>query len=136
LSFSFGSKKPIERVTALEHSEFILAWKSGKLAVDVDRSKALRIANSKILPKRYQLAHIFWSWIWILSIPAAVAVMYFYTWWVGLLILFVVTPLISSATKKTAMQFMIDHALEDPQFFLFAVSEGVIRLRQKSSGDE
>lgn len=115
----------------MEHSEFVVAWNQRKLEVDVDRSKALQIANSKMLPKRYRAAHIFWSWVWILSIPAAIAVMFLYKWWVGVLILIVVTPLISKSTKKSAMQFMIDYALENAEFYQFALAEGVIRIRQK-----
>jgi hypothetical protein len=115
----------------MEHSEFVQSWNQGKLEIDIDRSKALQIAGSKMLPKRYQAAHIFWSWVWILSIPAAFAVMYFYTWWAGLLLLVFLTPALSSSTKKSAMQFMIDHSVENPEFYQFAVSEGVIRVRQK-----
>ena len=62
----------------MEHNEFIQAWNNSELEVDVDRSKALEIANSKMLPKRYQYAHIFWSWVWIISIPTALVVMFFY----------------------------------------------------------
>ena len=76
----------------MAHSDFVQAWNVGKLEVDVDRSKALQVASSKMLPKRYQAAHIFWSWVWILSIPAALAVMFLYKWWAGLLILVLVTP--------------------------------------------
>lgn len=115
----------------MEYSEFIQSWNQGKLEIDVDRSRALQIAGSKMLPKRYQAAHMFWSWVWILSIPAAFAVMYFYTWWAGLLLLVVLTPALSNSTKKSAMQFMIDHSVENPEFYQFAVSEGVIRVRQK-----
>ena len=115
----------------MEHSEFVQSWNQGKLEIDIDRSKALQIAGSKMLPKRYQAAHIFWSWVCILSIPAAFAVMYFYTWWAGLLLLVFLTPALSSSTKKSAMQFMIDHSVENPEFYQFAVSEGVIRVRQK-----
>ena len=115
----------------MEHSEFIKSWSAGKLEVDVDRSKALQIVGSKILPMRYQSAHLFWSWVWILSIPAAFAVMYFYTWWAGLIMLLVLTPILSKSTKKSAMQFMIDHAIEDPEFFALAVEKNVIRIRPK-----
>lgn len=115
----------------MEHTEFIQAWRGGKIEIDVDRSKALQIAGSRILPKRYQFAHIFWTWVWILSIPAAIAVMYFYTWWAGLLMLFVWTPILSKSTKKSAMQFMIDHALENPEFYALAVEKDVIRIRSK-----
>lgn len=115
----------------MEHSEFVQYWNDRKLEIDVDRSKALQIANSKMLPKQYQAAHIFWSCVWILSIPAAFALMYFYAWWAGLLLLVFLTPALSSSTKKSAMQFMIDHSLENPDFYQFSVTEGVIRVRQK-----
>ena len=108
-----------------------MLWKCGKLQIDVDRSKALQIAGSANFPKRYRYALNFWSWVWILSIPAAIAVIYLYTWWVGLLMLFVLTPMLSGATKKSAMQFMIDHALENPEFYEFAIENDVIRVRSK-----
>ena len=87
----------------MEHFEFVQSWNQGILEIDVDRSKALQIADSKILPKRYQAAHIFWAWIWILSIPAAFAVMYFYKWWVGLLLLVILTPALYNSTRKSAI---------------------------------
>ena len=116
----------------MEHSEFVQAWNAGRLEVDVSRAKALQVANSRILPKRYQAAHIFWSWVWILSIPVGLAVMFLYKWWVGLLILLLATPAISSSTKKSSMQFMIEHAVEDHEFYRFAVEQGVIVVRRKS----
>lgn len=115
----------------MEHAEFVKSWNEGNLMVDVNRTKALQIANLNILPKRYQLAHIFWSWIWILTIPVSIIVMFLYKWWVGLLILVFVTPAISSATKKAAMQFMIDYAIENPDFYQRAVSEGLLIIRPK-----
>jgi len=69
------------------------------------------------------------SWVWILTIPIALAIMFLYKWWAGLLVLLFVTPAVSSATKKSAMQFMIDHALENP--YQFAVTESKIRIRPK-----
>ena len=115
----------------MDHSEFIQSWKQGKLEINVDRSKALKVVSTNMLPKRYQAAHMFWSWVWILSIPAAFAVMYFYKWWAGLLLLVFITPALSNSTKKSAMQFMIDHSVENQKFYEFAVSEGVIRIREK-----
>ncbi len=117
----------------MEHSEFVRAWSAGELLVDVDRSKALAVAGSNLLRKRYRLAHLFWSWVWLLTVPAAIAVMFLYKWWVGLLVLFFVTPALFRATKRSAMQFMIDHALENPDFYRFAVDEGVLRVRSKGS---
>lgn len=117
----------------MQHAEFVRAWRAGGLSVTVNRSKALQIANSSILPRKYQAAHHFWSWVWMLSIPAAFAVMWFYTWWAGLLILAFVTPAISHATKTSAMQFMIDYAVESPDFYRRALSAGVLRIHHKGA---
>jgi hypothetical protein len=116
----------------MEHSEFVISWNQGRLNIDVDRSKAQQIVSSRILPKRYQVANMFWSWVCLLSIPAAFAVMFFYTWWAGLLLLVLLTPVLFISTKKAAMQFMIDHSVENPEFYQFAVSEGILRIRQKT----
>lgn len=115
----------------MDHSEFVQSWKAKTIQIDVNRSKALQIANSGMLPKRYQVAHKFWAWVWMLSIPAGFAVMYFYKWWAGLIMLFLLTPALSSSTKTSAMQFMIDHALENPEFYSFAIENGVILVSPK-----
>lgn len=115
----------------MNHGDFVKAWGDGQLEVDVDRTKALQIVNSKILPMRYQVAHIFWSWVWMLSIPAAIGLAVLYRWWAGVLVLFFVTPSLSRAIKKSAMEFMIDHAIENPDFFKFAIKEDVISIRRK-----
>jgi hypothetical protein len=57
--------------------------------------------------------------------------MYFYKWWAGLLLLVFLTPALSSSTKKSAMQFIIDHSVENPDFYQYAITEGVIRVRPK-----
>jgi len=108
------------------HSEFINKYNNGEIKIHVNRSLALRVMNTKLLPKRYQYAHIFWSWVWILSIPAAIVCIIWVKWWVGLLVLVFVTPVISKATKKSACQFMIDHALEDQEFYNYAIEKGII----------
>ncbi len=115
----------------MEYSEFVSLWKNGQLDVDVNQSMALQVANSKILPMNYRAAHIFWSWVWILSIPASFVVMYFYTWWAGLLSLFFLTPILSKSTKRSSQQFMIDYSLENEEFYKYACSEGIILVRVK-----
>jgi hypothetical protein len=115
----------------MDHVDFIRLWKEGKLLVDVDRTKALQVVGSKIMPMRYQLAHAFWSWVWLLTIPIWFSVMYFYAWWAGLLGLFFITPLISRATKTAAMQFIIERAVDSKEFFDFAVSTKTIEIRHK-----
>ena len=49
-----------------------------KFRYGCDNSKALQVIER--LPMRYQSAHIFWSWVWILSIPGCLALAFF-KWW-------------------------------------------------------
>lgn len=116
----------------MEHADFLREWYAGRLSVEVDGTKALAIGRSKILPKRYQVANIFWSWVWMLSIPVGIFIAIFYKWWVGLLVLFFVTPIVFKATKTSAMQFIIDHSLENQEFFQYTQKEGIVNLRAKA----
>jgi hypothetical protein len=112
----------------MEYSEFVNSWKQQSHNVTVNRSKALQVMNRGILPKQYQYAHIFWTWVWILMYPVGIALMFFTKWWIGLIFLIFVPGTISTAVKKSAMQFMIDHALENPEFYKFAIEQEIIIL--------
>ncbi|MEI7511489.1 MAG: hypothetical protein WCJ84_05005 [Candidatus Peregrinibacteria bacterium] len=108
----------------MKHEEFIKLRKEGKISAGVDNSTALKLVDH--LPKKYQASHLFWSWVWMLSIPGFVLVSIFYKWWVGLLLLFFVTPMISSAIKKSAAQFVLEHAEENKKFFQFLVENDIL----------
>lgn len=69
------------------------------------------------LPMRYQAAHNFWSLILILSVPAALVLWYFTKWYWGVLSLCFITPIINESVRKSACQFVMEHALADPAFF-------------------
>lgn len=112
----------------MTHEQFVEKWSRGEIEVQVDRSLALQIANSNLVPKRYRYAHIFWSWVWMLSMPGAIAVAIWGTWWVGLLLLFVLSPLLFKATRKAACQFVIDHAKESEDFYDFVREQGVLSI--------
>lgn len=93
---------------SMTHEEFVQRRQDGTISAGISNSNALRLIE--YLPKRYQTAHTFWSWVWMLSIPGFICVSIFYKWWVGLLLLIFVTPLIASSTKKSAAQFVLEHA--------------------------
>jgi len=112
----------------MEHSQFLQHYRAGKLSVRVDQRLALHVMSTGILPKRYQFAHHFWSWAWMLSFPAFLAVGVLYKWWIGLLLLVFVTSAMSRAVKRSATGFMIDRALEDEEFFRFGVEKGILEI--------
>ena len=99
----------------MTHEEFILHRQAGTVRAGIDPSKALRLVEH--LPKRYRVAHLFWAWMWILTIPGFICVAIFWKWWAGLLLLLLVTPIIFKAIKASAAQFVLKHAEENKQFF-------------------
>ena len=113
----------------MNYETYKLQRKLGTVVAGIDTSVALRLMD--YLPKRFQYAHMFWSWIWILSIPTAIALSIFYRLWVGGAILFFVTPIIFSATKKSAAQFVLEHAENDQVFFDKLVERNLLTFRQK-----
>ncbi len=114
----------------MEHAEFVKACKDGSRQIYVTRAKALRAITEGYLPKSYQYAHIFWSAVWLLSYPAGIAIMIFQTWWIGLIFLVFVPGMISRAVKKSAFDFVVEHAVESPEFYKFAVANEIITIEQ------
>lgn len=112
----------------MDHAEFVTACNNGSRKIYVTRAKALRAVSEGYLPKRYQYAHLFWSWVWFLSYPAGIAIMIFQKWWVGLIFLIFVPGFISSGVKKSAFDFIVEHAIENPDFYAFAIDNGIITI--------
>jgi hypothetical protein len=116
----------------VEHEEFISGWRAKRVEVDVDRSKALEIANAKtILPARSQREYLWWTTAWLLTLPVALIAGIVIKWWAGLLIVLFVTPALFRQTNKRAKKFVIDYALENGVFYSYAIDHDVIRVRQK-----
>ena len=114
----------------MNHEEFVKKHAQNEISAGIDESIALMLINQ--LPNRYRAAHLFWSWIWILSIPASICIAIFYKWWVGLLLLLVGTPMIFRSTKESAAQFVLAHAIQSEEFFNFLVDRKVLLLRETS----
>jgi ABC-type spermidine/putrescine transport system permease subunit I len=116
----------------MQHAEFVHAYKTGTIQVDVDRSKAFQIANAwEKLPHQFRSAHVFWSCAWLLTVPAALAAAFLHSWWAGTLILVVLMPALYNATKRSAALHVIDYAVESGFFYSYALENNIIRIRQK-----
>ncbi len=110
----------------MEYEKFISMRKEGKIKAGVDTSDALKLIDA--LPKNYQYAHHFWNWIWLLSIPGFILVSVFYIWWVGLLLLFTITPMTYRAIRKSAAQFVLEYIMEDKEFYTKLVENNLIEF--------
>ena len=117
----------------MEHIEFAEAYKRGRLAVDVDHSKALQIANtSDGLPPRFRYMHIFWTCAWLTTIPAAIAAAVIHSWWIGALIFAVLMPALFTVAKIFAARQVVRYAVENSVFYEYVVDHDVIRIRRKA----
>jgi hypothetical protein len=116
----------------VEHDEFISCRRAGRVDVEIDRSKALEIANAKTtLPARYQREYMWWTVAWLSTLPAAAVAAFFVKWWIGLLVLLFLTPALFRTANRRVMQFIIDYAVENAAFYAYAVENNVIRVRTK-----
>lgn len=115
----------------MTHSEFVEAWESRQIELMVDKQLALQVMQSTDMPRRFRAAHLFWSWIWLLSIPLAIVLGIFVQWWVGLIIL-VIGFLLPRAIKHSAMEFVIEHAIEDEEFYNKAINWKLLVINEKT----
>jgi hypothetical protein len=111
----------------MTYQEYKTLRAAGRISADIDNSTALRLIDR--LPKQYQAAHAFWSWVWMLSIPGFICVAIFVKWWFGLILLCVATPAIFSGTKKAAAQHVLAHTEEDEEFFNQVVKDELLRFK-------
>jgi len=112
----------------MNHAEFVRLRKDGLISAGILTRNAVRLVD--FLPREYQFATIFWSWVWMLSIPACLCVVVFWKWWVGLLLVILVPPTIRKATVKSAVQFVLQHAEDNADFFEQLVDMDLLIFRQ------
>jgi hypothetical protein len=112
------------------HNEFVKAYKSGQITVAVNRRLALRSMRSPYVAKRYKAAHLFWTWVWFLSIPAGITLMILVKWWIGLAVL-VVGFFLPRAIRESSTDFVLEQALEDEGFYDFAINAGLLKINNR-----
>jgi hypothetical protein len=115
----------------MEHSQFVTLFKENRIAVSVNFVKASNMINSSEFLRNEKFAHLFWSWVAILSIPTSFVIMYYFVWWSGLLFLFIVPPLLLNSVTKSAKQIIIEYALKDADLFHFLYFNETLKIVYK-----
>ncbi len=108
------------------HADFCRARRDGTVAAAVAAPEALRLVDR--LPERYQVAHHFWSWAWILSIPLLLAAGRQIPLWASLGCFALSTCAAAWALRRTAAQLVLQHATEDRAFFDYLVEHDLLVL--------
>jgi len=66
------------------------------------------------------------------SVPGFILISIFVKWWIGLLLLFVVTPALSKGTKIAAAHFVLKYAEENEDFFNELVKNDALTFESRS----
>ena len=101
----------------MTHAEFVTAYQSGAIRVNVDRAAAARFVSARLLLPFVMLP--------VLGIGTALALT---GWvWTGLALIGLGTigPLL---IKRSAPNFVITHALEDPKFYADVRASGLLEI--------
>ena len=107
----------------MTHAEFVERYRSGQLDVRVNRARVGELVKTRPVAARYRAAHRFWTWLWLLSIPFALACLVWGKWWIALIVLSVGFLLPRAVKGSAYYAFVLERALEDEQFFQ-AATEG------------
>jgi hypothetical protein len=106
----------------MAHAEFVAAYQSGSIRVNVDRARAARFVSARLLLPLVMLP--------VLGTGVALALV---GWiWSGLLVIAAGTflPVI---IKRSAPHFIITQALHDIRFYEDAAAEGLLEIEDQPS---
>ena len=101
----------------MTHAEFVAAYRSGAIRVNIDRAAAARFVSARLLLPLITLP--------VLGIGTALAL---WGWiWTGLAVIAIgtVAPIL---IKRSAPHFVITQALEDAQFYDDASASGLLKI--------
>ena len=101
----------------MTHSEFVKRYRSGQLDVRVNKARVAELVKTRSIALRFRAAHRFWKWLWLLSIPFALACLVWVSWWIALIVLGIGFLLPLVVNRSAYYAFVLERALEDEQFF-------------------
>ena len=101
----------------MTHAEFVAAYRSGAIRVDIDRVAAARFMSARLLLPLVMLP--------VLGTGVALALL---GWlWIGFLVIGIGT-LAPILIKRSAPHFVITQALEDAKFYEDVSNSGLLRI--------
>lgn len=111
------------------YSDFVNAYESGLIKVLVADKAALQIAESSLLPKGCKNVYLCLSWLCLLIIPFGIYFTIFRTWWIGLLIIFVVRPYLCKVVLARVKLWVLEFSLKDAEFYAAALSREALIVK-------
>lgn len=115
----------------LNHQEFIIGINENEIVPWVDINKGHALMKTSLAPASWRLSVKFGTYLAILLIPSALALLFFLKWWIPtLMILFaiVLTRIIRNKSKKG----VITQSIKRRDFYDFATSTDTLRIYRAS----
>lgn len=103
----------------MTHAEFVEAYQSGAIRVDIERPAAARFVSERLLLPFFMLP--------VLGVGTALAIS---GWlWTGLLLIAVgtIAPIL---IKRSAPHFILTQALQDPHFYDDVTAKGLLQIKR------
>ncbi len=113
----------------MDHQEFIHSYRTGRIDTHINQRAAMMLMENSEVSKWYLPGRIFRMWIWITSIPVAIASSVWVEWWVGPFVLILGFSL-PVAIKSYSSRFVQTQIFKDEHFFNVAMNRGVIRISE------
>ena len=101
----------------MTHAEFVSAYASGRVRVDIDRAAAARFMSARLLLPFVMLP--------VLGIGTALALTGSVWIGLGMIAMGTIAPII---IKRSAPHFVLTHAVDDAKFYQEVATSGLLRI--------
>lgn len=117
---------------SMTHAEFVERYRSGQLDVRVNKVRVGELVKARSIAVRFRAAHRFWKWLWLLSIPFALACLVWGKWWIALIVLGAGFLLPRVVNRSAYYAFVLERSLEDERFFQDAVEAKALLISART----
>ena len=101
----------------MKHADFVEAWRTGRVSVEIDRRRAGAFLAARLLLPFVAIAVIglaialvLWGWVWLGLALGAIGI------------------IVPRLLKRGAGQFLMAHIAGDPELFESALASGAVRI--------
>ena len=113
--------------TQSDWKQFIEMYKAHKITVSVDKSKSPIFMRSSVAPSNWRVTLTFLNILTIIALPTAIVLFFYVSWWIPVIILSLVFTFRAAIKSETA-KAVIEESLKDPEFYVQAVLQGIMRI--------
>jgi uncharacterized membrane protein len=118
---------------SVSHDDFVNSYRSGAIHVSVDRARAMHVCDQRhLMPARLRIAHEFWKLVAVGLFLGGCISLIWLAWWVGIAAA-ALGVMLMPMVQESATQFVLEHALEDADFYDLMSTTGIFVLRSAAT---